>query len=76
MRADGTSRFPSQNRWGYFPSLGIGWNIMREAFMNNQKTFNNLKLRASWGRVGNDNVSTNLFYPLASINIPYILNDY
>lgn len=74
LRADGTSRFPSQNRWGYFPSVGAGWTISREAFMANQSTFSNLRLRASWGRVGNDNIPTNLFYSIASINIPYFLN--
>jgi TonB-linked SusC/RagA family outer membrane protein len=71
FRADGTSRFPSQNRWGYFPSVGLGWNITKEAFMSGQKTFDNLKLRGSWGKVGNDQIASNLYNPLATLNVPY-----
>ncbi len=74
FRADGTSRFPSQNRWGYFPSVGLGWNIAKEAFMSDQKTFDNLKLRGSWGRVGNDQIASNLYNPLATLNVPYFYN--
>src|ERR1700755_3376912 len=52
FRADGTSRFSADNRWGYFPSVGAGWLITGENFMENQKIFDVLKLRGSWGRVG------------------------
>jgi TonB-linked SusC/RagA family outer membrane protein len=71
LRADGTSRFPEENRWGYFPSVGLGWVLSEEGFMSKQKTFDNLKLRASWGRVGNDLVPTSSYIPTAVINIPY-----
>ncbi|MEO6231028.1 MAG: SusC/RagA family TonB-linked outer membrane protein [Ferruginibacter sp.] len=71
MRADGTSRFGEDNRWGYFPSVGLGWNLSDEAFMQNQKVFSNLKLRGSWGRVGNDNIPTSLYYSIATTNVPY-----
>ncbi len=71
MRADGTSRFNKDNRWGYFPSVGLGWNISEESFMANQKIFRNLKLRGSWGRVGNDNIPTSLYYSIANITRPY-----
>lgn len=71
FRADGTSRFSSDNRWGYFPSVGLGWNITSEDFMANQSIFDNLKLRGSWGKVGNDNIGTSLYYSLAKINVPY-----
>lgn len=74
FRADGTSRFPSNNRWGYFPSVGVGWNITKEAFMSGQKTFDNLKLRGSWGKVGNDQIASNLYNPLATLNVPYFYN--
>lgn len=74
FRADGTSRFPSENRWGYFPSVGLGWNITKEAFMSGQKTFDNLKLRGSWGKVGNDQIASNLYNPLATLNVPYFFN--
>jgi len=58
MRADGSSKFAKGHRWGYFPSVSAGWNISNEKFMegavNGQLSF--LKLRASWGRVGNNNI--------------------
>lgn len=57
FRADGSSKY--QQKWGYFPSLGLGWNITQEDFMQNQNLFNYLKLRASWGLLGNDNVPAN-----------------
>lgn len=71
FRADGSSRFPEGNRWGYFPSVGFGWNIANEKFMKDQKTFDYLKLRASWGKVGNDNIPTSLYLLLATPNLPY-----
>lgn len=54
LRADGSSRFSQDNRWGYFPSVAIGWNIAQEPILQHQKVFDRLKLRASWGIVGND----------------------
>ncbi len=54
MRYDGSSRFSKKHRWGYFPSVSIGWNIAQERFWESlQPTVNQLKLRASWGRMGN-----------------------
>jgi TonB-linked SusC/RagA family outer membrane protein len=58
LRADGSSRFAQQNRWGFFPSAAMGWNLTREPWMENQKVFDRLKLRASWGIVGNDKTQT------------------
>ena len=60
MRADGSSKFSPENRWGYFPSVGVGWVITSESFMDNQKIFDNLKLRGSWGKIGNMSVPANL----------------
>lgn len=74
FRADGTSRFPKENRWGYFPSVGLGWNIAEEDFMKGQQTFTTLKLRGSWGKVGNDQINTNVYFPIAAINLPYFYN--
>ena len=74
FRADGTSRFPKENRWGYFPSVGLGWNIIEESFMKNQNTVTGLKIRASYGQVGNDQIPTSTYFPLAAINQPYIFN--
>jgi len=60
MRADGSSKFSGDDRWGYFPSIGVGWVISEEAFMNGQNIFNNLKLKGSWGKIGNMSVPANL----------------
>lgn len=57
FRADASSRY--QDRWGYFPSIGLGWIMTGEEFMNNQQTFQYLKVRGSWGLLGNDNVPAN-----------------
>ena len=56
MRADGSSKF-TKNPWGYFPSVGLGWVISDEDFMNNVGFIDFFKLRASWGKLGNDNVA-------------------
>lgn len=53
MRADGSSKFGKNNKYGYFPSIGLGWNLHKESFMENNDLFTNLKLRASWGQTGN-----------------------
>lgn len=53
MRADGSSKFGENNKYGYFPSIGLGWNIHEENFMADNTLFTNLKLRASWGETGN-----------------------
>lgn len=55
FRADASSRFSKTHRWGVFPSFSVGWRITEEEFMKNQKIFSNLKLRASWGQLGNQN---------------------
>ncbi|MDX9769800.1 MAG: TonB-dependent receptor [Tenuifilaceae bacterium] len=57
FRADGSSKY--QKKWGYFPSIGLGWNISQEDFMQNNNLFSFLKARASWGMLGNDNVPAN-----------------
>ena len=55
VRYDGSSRFNKDNRWGAFPSFSAGWNISKEAFFRDlSATISNLKLRASWGKLGND----------------------
>ncbi len=53
MRADGSSKFGANNKYGYFPSVALGWNISKEDFMAQSTVFNNLKLRVSWGQTGN-----------------------
>ena len=63
FRADAASRFPSDKRWGYFPSFSIGWNIAQENFFENlrDKGFDMLKLRGSFGSLGNQNADS--MYP-------------
>ncbi len=57
FRADGSSKY--QKKWGFFPSIGLGWHLSQEDFMKNQNLFSFLKVRASWGMLGNDNVPAN-----------------
>lgn len=57
FRADGSSRFAPENRWGYFPAASVGWRISQESFMANTKGWlTDLKLRASWGKLGNNSI--------------------
>lgn len=74
LRSDGSSRLPSANRWSQFPSFGVGWVASREAFMQNQDLFDVLKVRASYGKVGNDQVPTNAFTQTVTLNKPYSFN--
>ncbi|HSC54293.1 MAG TPA: TonB-dependent receptor [Phnomibacter sp.] len=60
LRADGSSKFTDDQRWGYFPSVGLGWVVTKEDFMQNQKIFDLLKLRGSWGKIGNASVPSNI----------------
>ncbi|NBW34804.1 MAG: SusC/RagA family TonB-linked outer membrane protein [Cytophagia bacterium] len=55
LRADGSSKFGKNNKYGYFPSVALGWNVINESFMSNS-FFQNLKLRASWGQTGNQEI--------------------
>jgi TonB-linked SusC/RagA family outer membrane protein len=61
IRRDGSSRFGSNNKYGYFPGGSIGWNVMREHFMPESNVLNALKLRASYGVTGSDNIGDFLF---------------
>ncbi|MBN1117183.1 MAG: TonB-dependent receptor [Bacteroidales bacterium] len=54
-RADGSANFGPENRWGFFPSFSAAWKLSNETFMQNLNVVNNLKLRAGWGIVGNQN---------------------
>ncbi|MDR2817028.1 MAG: SusC/RagA family TonB-linked outer membrane protein, partial [Proteiniphilum sp.] len=66
LRYDGSSRFAEGYRWGLFPSVSGGWRISEEAFWENLKdVVNNLKIRASWGQLGNQN-TLNGYYPSQS----------
>ncbi len=59
LRADGSSKFGENNKYGYFPSFALGWNISNENFMDNS-VFENLKVRASWGQTGNQEIPSKI----------------
>lgn len=66
LRYDGSSRFAEGYRWGLFPSVSAGWRVSEEAFWSDYKdVVNNLKIRASWGQLGNQN-TLNGYYPSQS----------
>jgi len=56
IRADGSSRFGENNKFGYFPSMAFSWRMSDEAFMQSVEIVSNLKLRASWGKTGNQSI--------------------
>lgn len=63
FRADGSSKFGENNKYGYFPSFSLGWKISEEEFLQNS-VFNNLKLRAGWGKTGNQEIPAKQTQPL------------
>ena len=58
MRADASSNFGPSNKWGYFPSVSLGWNMKNEEFLKDVPWLSALKLRGSWGINGNDNIGS------------------
>ena len=63
FRSDASSRFAEAHRWGFFPSFSAAWRISEEPFIESSKSWlNNLKLRASWGQLGNQD-ALNDYYP-------------
>ena len=60
LRADGSTRFGANNKYGYFPSFALGWNINRENFLIDSNVVNALKLRGSWGQTGNQEVQNKI----------------
>ena len=61
FRADGSSKFSPNNRWGYFPAAALGWRMSEESFLKDIEWLDNLKLRVSYGQVGNDGISSSLW---------------
>lgn len=79
LRVDGSSVFGSENRWGYFPSFSVGWRISEEAFLKENKAVEDLKIRAGWGIVGNDQIANYAYlgrvgsganYPIGGVTSP------
>ena len=71
-RYDGSSKFPKDSRYGFFPSVSVGWNIAQEKFMEStQNWLGSLKVRASYGMIGNQNVPAYSFIPTMTVNNKY-----
>ena len=68
FRADASSAFGPDNRWGYFPSFSLGWRMSQESFLNSIDFLNDLKIRAGWGLVGNDQISNYAYFGLVGSN--------
>lgn len=75
FRADASAKFAESKRWGYFPSVSLGWVISREGFMKNADYLDNLKIRASYGESGNDAVGNFQYLSGYSFDGQYILGD-
>ncbi len=72
LRYDGSSKFPTENRFDIFPSIGLGWVVTEEPFMKDQTTINILKIRASYGKLGNNNIPSNIAVQTANFGPSYI----
>lgn len=78
VRADGSTRFGKNNKYGYFPSFALGWNMSQEDFLKDVSFLDNLKLRASWGQTGNQEVEnkiTKASYALSTGDGYYLYDD-
>lgn len=73
FRADGSSVFGPNSRWGFFPSFSAGWRITEENFMSDIKFFDEIKLRIGWGKVGNDRIPAYSFYGSTEPGFDYVL---
>lgn len=75
LRADGSSKFAPGHRWGYFPSVSAGWRISQEKFMDGTSSWlNQLKLRASYGSLGNNATTSYYMYQSLFATANYVLN--
>ena len=76
FRADGSSKFPKDNRWGYFPAFSAGWRISDEAFMKDNVSFiSNLKVTGGWGALGNQRVADFQYLALIRKEKKYAFGD-
>lgn len=74
VRHDGSSRFSKQNRYGTFPSFSLGWRVSEETFLKDNSTVTNLKLRASLGVLGNQEIGNYAYTSTYSVGTPYLVN--
>ncbi|WP_051774672.1 SusC/RagA family TonB-linked outer membrane protein [Formosa agariphila] len=68
IRRDGSSRFSEENRYGTFPSVAVGWTISKENFLNDSDFISNMKLRASYGKLGSQQIADYAYIPVLNIN--------
>ncbi|WP_416448410.1 SusC/RagA family TonB-linked outer membrane protein [Leeuwenhoekiella sp. A2] len=79
IRADGSTRFGENNKYGYFPSFALGWSLDKENFLQNIEEISQLKLRASWGQTGNQEVQNKITQASYSQSAPggyYLYDDF
>jgi TonB-linked SusC/RagA family outer membrane protein len=74
FRYDGSSRFAKGNRWGLFPSFSGGWRLSEETFLKGVEWINNLKLRVSWGQLGNERIDMFRYIDLMATGLNYPFN--
>jgi TonB-linked SusC/RagA family outer membrane protein len=75
LRVDGSSRFGAENRYGWFPSFAVGWDLAQESFLANYDQIAALKLRASWGQIGNDKIGAYPGIPVVSGNLNAVFGE-
>jgi TonB-linked SusC/RagA family outer membrane protein len=75
LRADASSKFDKSSRWGYFPSVSLGWVVSNEPFFKKLNCIDNLKVRLSYGKTGNDNVSPFAYLTGFTVGQTYQLGD-
>ncbi len=68
FRADGSSKFPTLNRWGYFPSMSVSWRLSEEKFMKSLKFISDAKIRGGYGEIGNNRVSSYDYFSVLALN--------
>jgi iron complex outermembrane receptor protein len=68
LRADGSTRFGQNNKYGYFPSVAVGWTVSNENFLKDSQIINELKLRGSWGQTGNQEVPNKITQASSSLS--------
>ena len=75
VRYDGTSRLHKDSRWGAFPSVSVAWRMSEETFMKSIDTINNLKFRASYGELGNQNIGNYPYQELLKLDYNYVFDN-
>ncbi|HOK36008.1 MAG TPA: TonB-dependent receptor [Paludibacteraceae bacterium] len=79
FRADGSSKFPKDKLWGYFPSFSLGWRVSEENFfIPLRSVFDSFKLRVGWGQIGNENIPSNNYFAKVQTGsqfVTYVLGD-